>query len=209
MNNFPVSNRTLGSLGFLGAHYMLIAPLLPMAYPALAQSAFDGLFGLFFMLTWMGSLVGLIRLNAMGHSGFGRLTIRANLVTLALANIWNLYQAFDLNANTFLYRVLDLFWPISMVIMLVVGIMVVRIGTLRGWRRYVPLVVGLWLPVTALLGKLMGLALVNLAAQAVDSSLYVLVLSGVYASISWCSLAYLVWSTPEPQLMHRIEPYPV
>ncbi len=209
MNNFPFSNRTLGILGFLGAHYMLIAPLLPIRYPALAQSAFDGLIGLLFMLTWMGSLLGLIRLNVMGHSSFGRFIIRANLVTLALANIWNLYQAIDPNANTILYRVLDLFWPISMVMMLVVGIMVVRVGTLRGWRRYVPLAVGLWLPLTALLGKLMGIALGNIEAQAVDSTQYVLVLSGVYASIGWCSLAYLIWSTPEPQPMRQIEAIPV
>lgn len=158
------------------------------------------------MLTWMGSLLGLIRLNVMGHSSFGRFIIRANLVTLAIANIRNLYQAFDPNANTILYWVLNLFWPTSM---LMAGILVARVGTLRGWRRYVPLAVGLWLPLTALLGKLMGIALGNIEAQAVDSTQYVLVLSGVYASIGWCSLAYLIWSTPEPQPMRQIEAIPV
>lgn len=71
-----------------------------MRYPALAQSAFDGLVGLFFMLTWMGSLIGFIRLNATGRSGFGRFIVRANLVTLTLANVWNSYPAIDPNANT-------------------------------------------------------------------------------------------------------------
>ncbi|UFH57688.1 hypothetical protein [Spirosoma sp. KNUC1025] len=61
MNTFPVSNRPLGTLGFLGAHYMVLAPLLPMRFPALAQSAFDGLLELAFMLSWMGRLLGLIR----------------------------------------------------------------------------------------------------------------------------------------------------
>ncbi|GAB3541621.1 hypothetical protein [Spirosoma fluminis] len=205
MNNLPLSNRTLGALGFLGAHYMLIAPLLPMRYPALGQSAFDGLVGLAFMLTWMGSLVGLIRLNATGHSAFGHFIIRANLVTLTLANVWNIYQAIAPNANTLLYRILDAFWPISMVMMLVVGITVARVGQLRGWRRYVPLAVGLWLPLTALLGKLMSLSLFNMAAREDDGMLYILISSGVYASVCWCLLAYVVWSTPEYKSAHQIE----
>ena len=205
MNQFPLTNRTLGTLGFLGAHYLLIAPLLPMRYPALAQSAFDGLVGLFFMLTWMGSLVGLIRLNATGRSGFGRFIIRANLATLALANVWNIYEAIEPNANTLVYRVLDMFWPISMVMMLLVGITVARVGILRGWRRYVPLAVGLWLPFTMILGKAMGLALVNMSAQAADGTLYILLISGVYASVCWCLLGYVVWSTPKAQPIRRIE----
>ena len=71
-----------------------------MRYLALAQSAFDGLVGLFFMLTSMGSLIGLIRPNATGRSGFGRFIVRTNLVTLTLANVLNSYQAIDPNANT-------------------------------------------------------------------------------------------------------------
>ncbi|MCK8493742.1 hypothetical protein M0L20_17880 [Spirosoma sp. RP8] len=199
MNQFTLTNRTLGAIGLLGAHYMLIAPLLPMRYPALAQSAFDGLVGLFFMLTWMGSLVGLIRLNATGNSSFGYFMIRLNLLTLAIANIWNIYQALDPNANTVLYRILDAFWPICMVVMLLVGIIVVRAGTLRGWRRYVPLAVGMWLPLTALVGKLMGSALVHMDAVADNGTLYILLISGAYASICWSLLAYLVWTTPQPQ----------
>lgn len=200
MPTFSVHNRTLGILGLLGAHYLLIAPLLPMRYPALAQSAFDGLFGLFFMLTWMGSLIGLIRLNATGSSTFGRFIIRVNLATLAVANVWNLYQAIEPNANTVLYRVLDVFWPMSMGLMLLVGITVAWVGTLRGWRRYVPLAVGLWLPLTAFMGTLMSLPLISSWTAGPDATLYLLLLSGVYASLCWCSLAYLVWSTPQPRL---------
>ena len=205
MNNFPLTNRTLGTLGFLGAHYMLLAPLLPMRYPALAQSALDGLLGLFFMLTWMGSLIGLIRLNATGQSAFGRFIIRANLATLAVANVWNIYQAIEPNASTLLYRILDVFWPISMVMMLLVGVTVARVGVLRGWRRYTPLAVGLWLPLTVLLGKLMSLPLVSMGANGTDATWYVLLISGGYASICWCLLAYLVRSTPKSRLAGRIE----
>lgn len=205
MNTFSLSNRTLGTLGFWGAHYILLAPLLPMQYPALAQSAFDGLLGLGFMLTWMGSLLGLIRLQATGHSAFGHWVIRANLITLTLANVWNIYQAIAPNANTLLYRILDTFWPISMGMMLLVGITVARVGKLHGWRRYVPLAVGLWLPLTALLGKLMSLSLVNMGASTEGSILYILIGSGLYASLSWSLLAYVVWSQPTPQPMDRLQ----
>ncbi len=205
MHKFPLSNRTLGTLGFLGAHYMLLAPLLPMRYPALAQSAFDGLLGLAFMLSWMGSLLGLMRLQATGQSTFGHWILRANLVTLTLANVWNIYQAIAPNANTLVYRLLDLFWPISMGMMLLVGIAVARVGKLGGWRRYVPLAVGLWLPLTALLGKLMSLPLFNMGTSAQDGTLYILLGSGLYASVSWCLLAYVVWSQPTLQPLYRTE----
>lgn len=205
MNNFPLTNSTLGTIGIIGAPLMQIAMLLPGFYPELAKTAFDGLSGLAFMLAWMGSLVGLMRLNATGSSAFGRFIIRANLVTLTLANCWNIYQAIEPGANTPLYWFLDAFWPISMVMMLLVGSTVARVGRLRGWRRYVPLAVGLWLPLTALVGKLMSLPLVNMSANGSDTNQYVMILSGIYATVCWGLLAYLVRSTRQPVRAGRIE----
>lgn len=205
MNKFPLINRTLGTIGFIGAPLMLLGPLLPIIYPALEKTAFDGLSGLVFMLTWMGCLVGLIRLNATGNSAFGRFIIRANLATLTLANCWNIYQAIEPGANTPLYWFLDAFWPISMVMMLLVGITVARVGRLRGWRRYVPLAVGLWLPLTAFVGKLMSLPLVNMSANGSDANQFAMIFSGIYATICWGLLAYLVRITRQPVRAGRIE----
>ena len=199
MNRFPLSNRTLGTLGIINAPFLLISMILIERYPDLKKTAFDGLSGLIFMLPWMGSLLGLIRLNATGSSAFGRWIIRINLVTLTLANFWNIYNAVEPWANTPLFWFLDAFWPISMLAMLVVGITVARVGVLSGWQRYVPLAVGLWLPFTALAGELIGVILPAVAPlSAPHSMLYAMITSGVYAAVCWGLLAYIVRTTPQP-----------
>lgn len=191
MNHFPLTNRTLGILGLVSAPFLSVGMLLTELYPALKQTAFDGLSGLFFMLPWMGCLVGLLRLRATGDTAFGRNIILANLATLTLANAWNLYNAVQPWANTPLFFFLDAFWPISMLAMLLVGITAVGAGTLPGWRRYVPLAVGLWLPFTALVGTLAGLLIPA-------SGLLAMSLSGLYATVCWGLLAYIVLTTPQP-----------
>lgn len=178
---------------------MLIGMLLMEQIPELKKTAFDGLSGLVFMLPWMGSLVGLMRLKATGYSSFGRWIIPANLLTLTLANCWNMYNAIEPWAGTPLFWFLDAFWPISMLTMLLVGITVAREGVLQGWLRYVPLAVGLWLPFTALLGKLTALLLPRLAPSIASGGMLIaLTLSGVYATVCWGALGYLVRTVPEP-----------
>ncbi|WP_461117348.1 hypothetical protein [Spirosoma jeollabukense] len=192
-----MNNRTLGTFGLAGAPAFLLSMLLPVLYPGLAKTAFDGLSGFVFMLTWMASLVGLIRLNATGNSFFGRFIIRANLVTLTLANFWNIYQAIQPWANTRLYWFLDAFWPISMLTMLLVGITIARVGRLQSWKRYVPLAVGLWLPITALTSSLAGLPMFAGPAQQFDSKFYTMLFSGLYSAVCWGLMAYVVRSTVE------------
>ena len=205
LNNFPVSNRTLGTLGLIGAPTMLIGIVLPMYFPYLKNTSFDGLSSLFFMLTWMGSLVGLNRLKATGNSFVGRTIIQVNLVTITFANGWNIYQAIAPNANTPLYWFLDAFWPISMVAMFLVGLTVVRAHNLRGWQRYVPLSVGLWLPLSALIGNLLAM-IPSGWISTVDASHYGQFFSGFYAALGWGTLAYIVRLTPQSFQITRFQP---
>ncbi|GAB3490372.1 hypothetical protein GCM10027341_02030 [Spirosoma knui] len=194
MNTLPLNNRTLGTTGLICAPFMMISMLLMEQFPDLKKTAFDGLSGLVFMLPWMGSLVGLLRLNAAGNSLFGRWIIPANLITLTLANCWNVYNAVEPWAGTPLFWFLDAFWPISMLTMLLVGITVARAGVLQGWRRYVPLAVGLWLPVTALAGKLTELIV---SPGAAGGTLIAMSISGIYGTVCWGLMAYLVRTTPQ------------
>ncbi|UFH56837.1 hypothetical protein [Spirosoma sp. KNUC1025] len=107
-----------------------------------------------------------------------------SLVSLVLADIWNVYEIILPNHNTWLYYFLDSFWPISNVVMLGVGIAVVRAGRLTGWKRYVPLLCGLWLPLTILL---------TFTLPAVGFAL-----SNGYTLIAWTLLAIVVRTSHKP-----------
>jgi hypothetical protein len=194
-----MNNRTLGYLGLIGAPIMMIGMVLMMKFPDLKNTSFNGLHGLIFMLSWTCILVGLMRLNVTGNSVFGRVIIRANLVTITLANIWNVYQAIEPGANTPIYWFLDAFWPISMITMLPVGITVALVGTLRGWRRYVPLMAGLNMPLTALLFALTDIPFLMDPSQQSDVRMYILTFTGSYITVCWSLMAYIVRTTPQPE----------
>jgi hypothetical protein len=50
MSNFPLTNRTLGTLSLISAPFMMIGMLITVQFPDLKNTAFDGLGGLFLML---------------------------------------------------------------------------------------------------------------------------------------------------------------
>jgi hypothetical protein len=70
---------------------------------------------------------------------------------LALANGFNIYELVQPTAQTLLFRVLDIFWPLSNVFMLFTGVAVATSGWLAGAKKFVPLIVGLWLPFSSVL----------------------------------------------------------
>lgn len=74
--------------------------------------------------------------------------------------------------------------------MLLIGITVALAGRLPGWRRYVPLAVGLWLPVTILMGTLPD----QIGVSKPTALPYTMLLSGIYATVGWGLLAYVIRS---------------
>ena len=54
------------------------------------------------------------------------------------------------------FNVMDIAWPLSMAWMLVVGVTVVVAGRMQGWRRFAPLLCGLWLPLGIPLQAVLG-----------------------------------------------------
>jgi len=81
-----------------------------------------------------------------------------------------------LPGNLFFYW--DLFWPISNCMMLVTGISIVAAGKLKRWQRWVPLVVGLWLPFT-------------LMTKVWLSPVYAAYLGGIYSFAMWTIMGYI------------------
>ena len=144
-----MKNKTLGTLALIAAPSLFIGLTFEkwLQVAAVGDTRMGGAYNLIYMAGWMCSLFGLLRLEATGCSWFSRGILEANISTLALANVLNLAQLL-LPWSIFGYfrMVLDPFWPISHVLMLVIGIAVIRANRLTGWKRYVPLAIGLWLP---------------------------------------------------------------
>jgi hypothetical protein len=171
---------------FLGVEFLI------QAYSGTHDMRLAGLMGIPYILGWMGCIWALYRLQAAGSSAVGRGILGVSLFLLCMANGWNIYAAIDPKASTLLYRILDICWPASNVFMIVVGIAVIRARVLSGWRRYVPLAVGLWLPLMAVSSMLIG-----------HNSQVAVTIASIYSIIVWTMLGYAIRST-EDQPFQRL-----
>lgn len=126
---------------------------------------------------WMSGLfqIGLVALlavmratDATGTTRLGRFVLNAELVALALAMAWTVPFLFDANRpNTGILVVLDAFWPLSMVGLIVVGIVVAKVGRWPSPARYLPVSASLLIPVDiALIALGLGLEAQNIARSA-------------------------------------------
>jgi hypothetical protein len=89
--------------------------------------------------------------------------------------------------HTKLYFILDLFWPVSNIWMLATGLTVVTAKRLQGRMRYVPLIVGLWVPVT--------LPLIGIWGMQSPAML----ISGLYSTVAWTLLGVVVYQVHSKQ----------
>jgi len=123
--------------------------------------------------------------QATGASRVARGFLAAEVVALILAIAWTVPYLFDANRpTTGVLVVLDVFWPLSMAGLIVIGVLVARAAKWPTPLRYLPLVASLLIPVdiavawtpdevrNAVMGAylavsygLLGLALIRQASQ--------------------------------------------
>lgn len=179
------SNRLLGVCGMLAAPFLTFQMLSGQAADAY-NTSLGGLFDLIYMLGWMCSLIGLMRLQATGFTKMGRFLIYVQIALLCVANVWNVWVIIDPTNNSTLFFILDLFWPLSNVFMLVVGIVIAIKGVLTGWRRYVVLLVGLWLPFALGLSFLLG-----------RENHYAYYPGAAYSVFAWGLMGWMIFNSDE------------
>jgi len=99
---------------------------------------------------------------ATGVSRVARAMLKVELVLLALASVWSLLRGVlpeDLK-NVTPMLVLDAFWPLSMLGMMIIGVKIAFAGRWRGVLRWWPLIAESWvfvtLPAMALFGEDVG-----------------------------------------------------
>ncbi len=179
-----MSNKVLGVLALIGAPWLCIGMYLENTNPHLSDSWFTGFWGIIYLTAWMCSVVALQRLEATGESKFGKGILWILLASLTIANISNIIQMVVEKNKPPYFIVIDLFWPLSNVLMLVVGIQIIIANRIRGWKKYIPLIVGMWLP----------LAFLSMAMESKS-----LLFPGIYSAVAWSVLAVVVITT-EKQL---------
>lgn len=184
-----MNNRTLGTIAMICAPAMLIEGLLLRGEE---DALITGLASMVFMAGWICSNIGMWRMRATGTGRWGRAVLLVQLVGLVLAFLFGFFEATGLfGEDNVIFIVTDVAWPLSMVWMLVVGVTVIVAKRLSGWRRFVPVLCPLWLPL-AILGTL---AFGDTGG-----------LIGVgFAAVLWALLGYIVrdsgervGATPEP-----------
>jgi hypothetical protein len=180
-----MNNKVLGALALAGAPFLFIGFFLEFTNKQLENSWFTGFWGFIYITAWMCSIVALQKVKATGDGWFGRSIFWIILISLTVANVSNIYQwAVPENKPSFFFYI-DLFWPLSNLLMMVVGITVLVAKKLNGWKRFIPLVVGLWLPIALGFMFVMGKTPLSM------------IIGGVYSLIAWTLLAIMVRSLPE------------
>src|SRR5688572_631113 len=178
-----MSNRVLGIFAPIGSPWLFIGMYLEQRNPRLLDSWFTGVWGLIFISGWICSVIALRRLKATGNSSFGKILLIVLLIILSLANVSNVIQVIVEKDKPPYFMVLDMCWPLSNVIMLITGIMVIIAKGLPGWRRWIPLATGLWFPLAML-------------SFPIDNKI-VSLLVGFYSVIAWALLAIVIITTKQ------------
>jgi hypothetical protein len=183
-------------LALLGSPWLFIGFYLENKYPHLSDSWFTGFWGLLYITGWMCSVIGLRQMKATGTGKFGKAILWILLVALLLADISNVMQlVLEKNKPSYFFYI-DLFWPLSNIIMLIVGITVIIAKRLQGWKRYIPFATGLWFPLA-------------MSSLRLGNASYSPMFVGLYSAITWFLLAMVVMlhkENPGTKVRYIIKP---
>jgi hypothetical protein len=180
--NMITGNKMLGTITMLAAPFLFFQ-MYTGQKAGVYNTSLGGLFDLFYMAGWLCSIYGLYRLQALGTKRDGMVLFAVQVTLLCVANVWNVWVIIDPANESTLFYVLDMFWPLSNVCMLVLGIVAAMKGVLKGWTRYAPLLCGLWLPVVMLANTIAGQTPVTFA------------LAASYSTIAWAVLGLAIYKS--------------
>ena len=161
-----MNNWTLATIAMICAPALLVEAILTGGEE---RPVVIGLASMVFMVGWICSNTVMRRTRAAGTGRWGRAVLLIQLVGLVLAFLFGFFEATGLigDANV-VFVATDLAWPLSMLWMLVVGITAVVAKRMQGWRRFAPLLCGLWLPLgipfQAVLGEQTGSIMFGVSA---------------------------------------------
>ena len=177
-----INYRTLSTIAVLTAPFLCIE-LVYVDHSTSFTPVATGILGLIYMIGWMSSVYILKGLH--DHIPGSQYFFGAQLIFLTLAQIWNVLVIIQYEPTAPLYSITDIFWPISNVFMLVLGIAIIKWNVLKGFAKYATLIVGCWLPFSLLI----------ITFAELDVSRWI---SGLYSLAAWSLLA-MAMASVEPK----------
>lgn len=181
-----MTNKQLGTIALIGAPVMFIGVIAEYLFTGLQDSWFTGIWGIIYITAWMCSLLVLQRIQVAGN-GFGKWLIRFMFFTLTVANISNVIQLFAGKEVPWYFFQIDLFWPLSHALMLVLAITVLFYNRVNNTSKLILIGAGLWLPIALTLLAVFG------------KTLPVLVFPGLYHATMWSLMALIARRQPDEQ----------
>jgi hypothetical protein len=173
------AHRVLGLIG------MIASPFLFLSFAANGFSNGDSnklgaVLGLVFAIGWFCNILGLQMLGAAGRRLPARILLGVALVGVSLAMAFQVFEFFTPGSTSLLYTITDIAWPLSMLLLLITGIVMIFARVFEGWLRFTPLIAALWLP-----GATICFMLFNpMVGQVVP---------GLHTALGWFLIGYAVY----------------
>jgi hypothetical protein len=173
-------HRFLGIVGMIGGPFLCASFAMNGFQPGDSNRAGAAL-GLLFTIGWLADIVGLHQLGAAGRRLPAKILFGIQMVTVFLANIFQVFEFASPGNTSILYTITDICWPLSMLLLCITSITIAGVGAFQGWRRFAPLVAGLWLPL-------------GIVAQMTLSEVGGGIFAGVHSAIGWFLLGLVVFT---------------
>lgn len=170
-------HRTLGTIGMLASPFLFFS-LAANGFADGDSNRIGAALGLVFVVGWFAIVYGFWELRAAG-TRFSRLPLMLEIVGVLLAGAFQVYEFAAPGSDSLLYTITDISWPLSMLLLLVTGIVIIFQNRFEGWLRFTPLAAALWLPFGVVLMNTVGLT----AGQAIG---------GLHTAAGWFLMAYAV-----------------
>lgn len=154
------TQRILGLVGMLTSPFFLVYVL--TSDPQESYTLLGALFGLVFQLGCLSSVSGLFAVRATGNGIGGRTVLVVQMILHTLAALFQILEYRQIGVDNILFTITDIAWPLGFLFMLVTGGAVIRARRWLGWRRFLPILCAVPLPVAMFSRPLGGEQLVGM-----------------------------------------------
>jgi hypothetical protein len=139
------------------------------------------IFDILYMTGWICTMFALIRIKAAGTKKVGRNILYTQTFLLFIAASSDIVALIQIPIPANIFFFWDLFWPLSHAMMLITGITIAMAGVLKGWKRWIALIMGFWLPVTMVVKFALSLE-------------YMAIIGGTYSIVLWTIMAWIAFN---------------
>ncbi len=150
-------------------------------------------FDLIYMTGWMCGIVGLAMNKVNGRGIFWKLILTIQMLLLTLAQISNLLILFNPDVVSVWSALSDTLWTVSNIFMIVIGLVAIKEKVLLGYKKFIPLAMGLWLPLTGLF------------INVFDSDIVMIAFAGPYSAIVWALFGLAIYSPHQKVVVTKMD----